>query len=55
MLAEVLTEPKSGQFLCNVVFFNGRQESIGNVEIGIDEKIFDTLKRKQIRCRIQLN
>ncbi|MDR2117559.1 MAG: AAA family ATPase [Planctomycetaceae bacterium] len=46
VLAEILTKPKNGQFLIKVVFFNGKMINMGKVEIGVDEEILKTVKKK---------
>ncbi|MDR1484871.1 MAG: AAA family ATPase [Planctomycetaceae bacterium] len=51
VLAEILTKPTNGQFLIKIVFFNGTMLSMGKVEIGIDEKIIETVKRKRIGAK----
>ncbi|AJD46931.1 AAA ATPase [Isoalcanivorax pacificus W11-5] len=48
-LAEVLQVAKDGSALVKIVFFNGEIVEIGDVEIGIDERIESTAKRNGIR------
>ncbi|MBF0314285.1 MAG: AAA family ATPase [Oligoflexia bacterium] len=48
-LAEVMIVAKDSSALVRVVFFNGEVVEFGDMEIGIDEKIETTAKRKGIR------
>jgi hypothetical protein len=48
-LAEVMQVVKDGSALVKVIFFNGEIVEIGDVEIGIDERIEKTAKRNGIR------
>lgn len=48
-LAEVMQVAKDGSALVKVIFFNGEIVEIGDVEIGIDERIESTVKRNGIR------
>ena len=48
-LAEIIQIAKDGSALMNVVFFNGDIVEIGNIEIGIDERIETTARRNGIR------
>lgn len=48
-LAEVMQVAKDGSALVKVIFFNGEIVEIGDVEIGIDERIESTAKRNGIR------
>ncbi len=47
-LAEVMQVAKDGSMLVKVIFFNGEIVEIGDVEIGIDERIESTAKRNGI-------
>ncbi|MCS4533805.1 DEAD/DEAH box helicase [Neisseria montereyensis] len=47
-LAEVMQVAKDGSALVKVIFFNGEIVEIGDVEIGIDERIESTAKRNGI-------
>jgi len=48
-LAEVMQVAKDGSALVKIIFFNGEIIEIGDVEIGIDERIELTAKRNGIR------
>ena len=48
-LAEVMQVAKDGSTLVKIIFFNGEVVEIGDVEIGIDERIESTAKRNGIR------
>lgn len=48
-LAEVMQVAKDGSALVKIIFFNGEILEIGDVEIGIDERIESTAKRNGIR------
>lgn len=48
-LAEVMQVAKDGSALVKIIFFNGEIIEIGDVEIGIDERIESTAKRNGIR------
>lgn len=48
-LAEVMQVAKDGSALVKILFFNGEIVEIGDVEIGIDERIESTAKRNGIR------
>ena len=48
-LAEVMQVAKDGSALVKTIFFNGEIVEIGDVEIGIDERIESTAKRNGIR------
>ncbi len=48
-LAEVIQVAKDGSALVKIIFFNGEIVEIGDVEIGIDERIESTAKRNGIR------
>tara|TARA_R110001583_G_C5670595_1_gene410950 strand:+ start:8120 stop:11512 length:3393 start_codon:yes stop_codon:yes gene_type:complete len=48
-LAEVMQVAKDGSALIKIIFFNGEIVEIGDVEIGIDERIESTAKRNGIR------
>ncbi|MDD7984712.1 AAA domain-containing protein [Lentisphaera marina] len=48
-LAEVIQVAKDGSALVKVTFFNGGIVEIGEVEVGIDERIESTAKRNGIR------
>lgn len=48
-LAEVMQVAKDGSTLAKIIFFNGEIVEIGDVEIGIDERIESTAKRNGIR------
>jgi superfamily I DNA/RNA helicase len=48
-LTEVMQVAKDGSALVKVIFFNGEIVEIGDVEIGIDERIESTAKRNGIR------
>lgn len=48
-LAEVMQVAKDGSAFVKIVFFNGEIVEIGDVEIGIDERIESTAKRNGIR------
>lgn len=48
-LAEVIQIAKDGSALVKIIFFNGEIVEIGDVEIGIDERIETTAKRNGIR------
>lgn len=48
-LAEVMQIAKDGSALVKIIFFNGDIVEIGDVEIGIDERIETTAKRNGIR------
>ncbi|HCJ6872060.1 TPA: AAA family ATPase [Vibrio cholerae] len=48
-LAEVMQVAKNGSALVKIIFFNGEIVEIGDVEIGIDERIESTAKRNGIR------
>jgi superfamily I DNA/RNA helicase len=48
-LAEVMQVAKDGSALAKIIFFNGEIVEIGDVEIGIDERIESTAKRDGIR------
>ncbi|MCF5858618.1 AAA domain-containing protein [Aeromonas veronii] len=48
-LAEVMQVAKDGSTLVKIIFFNGEIVEIGDVEIGIDERIESTAKRNGIR------
>lgn len=48
-LAEVMQVAKDGSALVKVIFFNGEIVEIGDVEIGIDERIESTAKKNGIR------
>lgn len=48
-LAEVMQVAKDGSALVKIIFFNGKIVEIGDVEIGIDERIESTAKRNGIR------
>ncbi|MGE4499559.1 MAG: DEAD/DEAH box helicase [Hydrogenovibrio sp.] len=47
-LAEVMQVAKDGSALVKIIFFNGEIVEIGDVEIGIDERIESTAKRNGI-------
>ncbi|EQA1439918.1 MULTISPECIES: DEAD/DEAH box helicase [Enterobacterales] len=47
-LAEVMHVAKDGSALVKIIFFNGEIVEIGDVEIGIDERIESTAKRNGI-------
>ncbi|WP_168379977.1 MULTISPECIES: DEAD/DEAH box helicase [Acinetobacter] len=48
-LAEVIQVVKDGYALVKIIFFNGEIIEIGDIEIGIDERIESTAKRNGIR------
>ena len=48
-LADVMQVAKGGSALVKIIFFNGEIVEIGDVEIGIDERIESTAKRNGIR------
>lgn len=48
-LAEVMQIAKDGSVLVKIIFFNGEIVEIGDVEIGIDERIESTAKKNGIR------
>lgn len=48
-LAEVMQVAKDDSALIKIIFFNGEVVEIGDVEIGIDERIESTAKRNGIR------
>ncbi|MGT9150611.1 DEAD/DEAH box helicase [Aeromonas hydrophila] len=48
-LVEVMQVAKDGSALAKIIFFNGEIVEIGDVEIGIDERIESTAKRNGIR------
>ena len=48
-LAEVMQIAKDGSALVKIIFFNGEIVEIGDVEIGIDERIESTAKKNGIR------
>lgn len=48
-LAEVMEVAKDGSALVKIIFFNGEIVEIGDIEIGIDERIATTAKRNGIR------
>ncbi len=48
-LAEVMQVAKDGSTLVKIIFFNGEIVEIGDVEIGIDERVESTAKRNGIR------
>jgi len=48
-LAEVMQVAKDGSVLVKIIFFNGEIVEIGDVEIGIDERIESTARRNGIR------
>lgn len=48
-LAEVMQVAKDGSALVKIIFFNGEIVEMGDVEIGIDERIESTAKRNGIR------
>ncbi len=48
-LAEVMQVAKDGSALVKIIFFNGEIVEIGDVEIGIDERIESTAKKNGIR------
>lgn len=48
-LAEIIQVAKDGSVLVKIIFFNGEIVEIGDVEIGIDERIESTAKRNGIR------
>lgn len=48
-LAEVMQVAKDGSALVKIIFFNGEIVEVGDVEIGIDERIESTAKRNGIR------
>ena len=48
-LAEVVQVAKDGSALMKVIFFNGDIVEIGDIEIGIDERIATTAKKNGIR------
>ncbi|EPO3037853.1 DEAD/DEAH box helicase [Vibrio cholerae] len=48
-LAEVMQVAKDGSALVKIIFFNGDIVEMGDVEIGIDERIESTAKRNGIR------
>ena len=48
-LAEVMQVAKDGSALVKIIFFNGEIVEIGDVEIGIDERIELTAKKNGIR------
>lgn len=50
-LAEVIQVAKDGSALVRVIFFNGEIVEIGEVEIGLDERIEATAKRNGIRFK----
>ncbi|MEQ6970780.1 DEAD/DEAH box helicase [Pectobacterium polaris] len=50
-LAEVMQVAKDGSALVKIIFFNGEIVEIGDVEIGIDERIESTAKRNGIRFK----
>ncbi|MBT4091997.1 MAG: AAA family ATPase [Deltaproteobacteria bacterium] len=50
-LAEVMQVAKDGSTLVKIIFFNGEIVEIGDVEIGIDERIESTAKRNGIRFK----
>ena len=48
-LAEIMQVAKDGSALVKVIFFNGEIVEIGDIEIGIDERIEATARRNGIR------
>ena len=50
-LAEVMQVANDGSTLVKIIFFNGEIVEIGDVEIGIDERIESTAKRNGIRFK----
>ncbi len=48
-LVEVVQVAKDGSALVKIVFFNGNIIEIGNIEIGIDERIEETARKNGIR------
>ena len=48
-LVEVIQVAKDGNALIKIIFFNGEIVEIGDVEVGIDERIESTAKRNGIR------
>ncbi|ELI9035119.1 AAA domain-containing protein [Morganella morganii] len=50
-LAEVMHVANDGSTLVKIIFFNGEIVEIGDVEIGIDERIESTAKRNGIRFK----
>lgn len=48
-LSEVMQVAKDGSALVKIIFFNGEIVEIGDVDIGIDERIESTAKRNGIR------
>ena len=50
-LAEVMQVAKDGSALVKIIFFNGEIVEIGDVEIGIDERIKSTAKKNGLRFR----
>jgi superfamily I DNA/RNA helicase len=48
-LAEVMQVTKDGSAFVKIIFFNGEIVEMGDVEIGIDERIVSTAKRNGIR------
>jgi len=48
-LAEVMQVARDGSALVKIIFFNGEIVEIGDVEIGIDERIEEAAKRNGIR------
>ena len=48
-IAEVMQVAKDGSSLVKIIFFNGDVVEIGDVEIGIDERIESTARRNGIR------
>lgn len=50
-IAEVVQTAPDGSFLLNVVFFSGTVIEIGDIEIGIDERIVSTSKKSGIRFK----
>lgn len=48
-LAEVMQVTKDGSALVKIIFFNGEIVEIGDLEIGIDERIESTAKKNGIR------
>lgn len=50
-VAEVAQMAPDGSFLLNVVFFSGAVIEIGDIEIGIDERIESTCKKSGIRFK----
>ena len=48
-LAEIAEAAKDGRILLRILFFSGELVELGDIEVGLDERIVDTAKRNGLR------